>query len=324
MQSYVEAVRRGLEHAFDDVPGTEQFLSLLRDVATRAISDRHLALMLPVLCCQATGGQAEHGVYVAAVGMLAATAARVLDDVQDQDSDDALWRSIGAAQAITVATALTFAANAALNRLTNHGVPAALVTTIQADLAWTGLEMCSGQYLDLGSEEASEIGWETYEHIVTAKSAASTAWSCRAGAVLGRPGSPVQAYATFGHHFGLLHQTVNDLRGLYGTDGKQDVPRRKKTLPLVYALSVASPDVKARLSAAWKRASDNPDAVSEVRNLVIQLGAIPYILAVADGHYAHALAALRDTDGNPQAIAELAGLLRECRVTGNLQPIGGD
>jgi len=276
---------------------------------------------LPILSCEAVGGQPEHGLIVAAAFELARMAADVLDDVQDGDTDAGLWRELGAGQAINVGLGLTCAAHLALSRLRHSGLPEGLVALLQEDFARVGFEMCAGQYLDLlgeGEEVGLPDGLERCWQMAAAKSGAFFALGCQAGARLGWGDTQdVAPYAEFGHHLGLLAQVANDLAGLYGLGGKADLARRKKTLPLVYALSVAQGEARAQLEAACRAAVGDPTAQAQVRELVITLGAPQYLLLAAEDHYRRAAAALRRAHGQAEALAGLMGVLDHLRPLGD-------
>jgi geranylgeranyl pyrophosphate synthase len=310
-QEALPQIRTTVLQALNQAPINENFRRLLQDVTTRSISEKNLSLRLPLLCCLAAGGQLQHGAIVASAGLLMSTAARVIDDVQDGDSERALWREIGTAQAYNVGIALAFAGQLVARQLTEAGIPDSTATDIRDDYVFTVLNMCGGQYSDLAAEAEDEISFEAYEHMVAAKAGASTAWSCRAGAMLGTPDTPIEAYTTFGYHLGLLHQYVNDFQGLQGLDGKLDLVRRKKTLPLVYALSVAPPQTKYELQATCRTLSSAPESQARIQQLIVQLGAPYYLLLAAREHHRQAMAALHNTQGHPKTLTELSRILED-------------
>ncbi|RME43724.1 MAG: hypothetical protein D6791_14785 [Chloroflexi bacterium] len=283
-------------------------------------------LHLPLLCCQAVGGPLDQGLIVAAAFELARLAANVLDDVEDADGADALWRSMGIPQAINVGTSLIFASLMALSRLRECGARAETIATIQAEFARTGFRMCEGQHLDLGggAEEQGSRGelthapWHLrasallrrYWQIAAAKSGAFFELGCRAGVLLCDV-SPqdLAPYAEYGWHLGLLIQIANDLAGLLDERDSSDVVYQKMTLPVLYALSVATPAQARQLRQAWTAAAQDARARREVSQMVVELGAPQYIFVEAERHYWRARQALERANGQTGALAQLADFL---------------
>jgi len=307
-------------------------------------------LHLPILCCQAVGGDPDQGAVVAGAFELARLAADVLDDVEDADAGGALWESMGIPQATNVGTGLIFASLLTLSCLHECGAKPETVTLLQTEFARTGLHMCAGQHLDLcwGAGEPGSTGGKMasgenrpftpapqhpgspaqgapphprtpaplhkYWQVVAAKSGAFFALGCRAGALLGGIAQgEVAPYAEYGHHLGLLAQTTNDLAGLLDEQGSSDLVQRKPTLPVIYAFAVADEPRRERLSRAWADAAHDAQARQDVRRLVIDLGAAHYVFVEAERHYQRARRALEQTGGRPDAVAQLMALLDQHR-----------
>lgn len=268
---------------------------------------------LPLLCCLAAGGERDRGVIVSAAFHIASIAANVLDDVQDADNDKGLWRQVGPAQAINSGMALSYVAQAILGQLEATGVPRLTVAELQTSYMETVLEMCAGQHQDLSAEGDSEVSLDDCWQMIEKKTAVFFSWACRAGALLGH-GANVTAYATFGHHLGLLHQLCNDLMGLHHRQGKLDLVRRKKSLPVAYAFTMATARVKQQLETAWRAAPYQTAAQDEVRQLLQQLGVSPYLLLMSEVHYQAALTALHQTGAQPEQRKPLIALLEQFRL----------
>lgn len=298
----------------DTIPCAPVFREALTFALTSHIAN-DLFYQLPLLCCLASGGSREHGLLISAAFRLASTAASVLDDVQDADSDQALWREVGPAQATNSGLALCLSAQLALGKLSDLGIDPAKVATLQTTYIETVLQMCDGQHRDLVTEGDHEITLDECWGIIRAKTAVFFSWGCYAGALVGPSTSKAHdAYATFGHHLGLLHQLWNDLKGLHECAGKQDLAHCKKSLPMVYALSVARAEDREQLLAACRVALYNRNAQNELRQIILRLGAVPYLLLMAENHYQAAEQALQHTGGQPEALASLTSLLSEFRL----------
>jgi len=311
---------------------------------------------LPILCCQAVRGNPDRhlslgemsalsgdpAIVVAAALELARLAAQILDDVEDGDAvrnsvspgcgpgSRALWLSSGVPQAVNVGTGLIFASLLALSRLGDCGVAPEIVADLQAEFARTGFRMCQGQHLDLVAEAEEGLSLEGYWQMAEAKTGAFLELACRAGALLGGAGEEESVpYAGYGHYLGFLVQVVNDLGGLLDEERNGDLVRHKKTLPLIYALSVAGEEEGERLRRAWAEAPYDAAACREVRRLVVELGALQYAFVQGELHYQHALSALQKagTGGvhprDPEALAGLAALLDQYRPTALLGRVAG-
>jgi len=247
-----------------------------------------------------------------------------------------LWLSSGVPQAVNAGTGLIFASLLALARLYDCGVVPEIVADLQAEFVRTGFRMCQGQHLDLIAEAQDNLSLEGYWQIAEAKTCAFLELGCRAGALLGgaagayperlnsatavehaggvhrRRRGEIATYAEYGRHLGFLVQIVNDLGGLLDEEGS-DLVRHKKTLPLIYALSVAGEGEKERLRRAWAEAAYDAGACREVRRLVIELGALQYTFVQGELHHRRALSAIQGARGDPGALAGLTALLDQYR-----------
>jgi geranylgeranyl pyrophosphate synthase len=251
-------------------------------------------IKLPLLSCEAVGGPQSCGELLAGAVGLAATSAEILDDIQDRDTDKALWRQIGVAQALNVGISLIFAGQVLLARLEEHGVLPSVVSMIQKRYMQVGLTMCSGQHHDLAD---NPLSLDQYWEMAEAKTGAFAAWCCEAGGMLGSSESSIAELAVFGRYLGLLHQMKNDLNGLYGWAGKGDLLDGKRTtLPMVYAFSVAPPGVKENLEELLRTAVFQTEARRSIQIIIVQqLGFTVFAKMVAEHHYQAALEALQAT-----------------------------
>ena len=170
--------------------------------------------------------------WLSASGLL--IAAGCLDEWQDQDTDDALWRMVGPAQAVNLATAMIGLSQLSLTRLADLGVEPETILDLQKEFSLTLLYMCEGQHADL-SDNGSLAD---YEKTVGAKTGALLRLGCRAGAmVAGADAQTVASYGEFGYNLGVLAQVWNDFYGLAGSGGKRDLGH-SRTLPILAALAL--------------------------------------------------------------------------------------
>jgi geranylgeranyl diphosphate synthase, type I len=171
------------------------------------------------------------------------------------------------------------------------------------------LELCLGQAADLAFERRAEVRAEECVAMAASKTGALLGCACELGALAGG-GSARQCrlLARFGRHLGLAFQLVDDLLGIWGdpaVTGKpagSDLARRKKSLPVVAAVTSGTPagDHLARL---YQRDYDgDPAALTRLASLIEDAGARSWAQAEAGRHMDAALGCLaRAAPGDPAA-----------------------
>ena len=106
----------------------------------------------------------------------------------------------------------------------------------------------------------------------------------------------------FGEKVGVAFQIKDDLFD-YGTEkiGKPtgiDIREKKMTLPLIYTLEHATPDIRRRIINIVKNHNTDKDRVSEVIDLVKKSGGIEYTQQKMFEYRDEALAILHSLPGN--------------------------
>jgi geranylgeranyl diphosphate synthase type I len=107
----------------------------------------------------------------------------------------------------------------------------------------------------------------------------------------------IDRYRAFGWDLGIAFQLNDDLLGIWGpelTTGKEasDVPRKKKTLPVIYAFEHAAREDRERLVALYANGRLTPAHTAEVVDILERTGAREYTRDRAREHRDRALAAL--------------------------------
>jgi geranylgeranyl diphosphate synthase type I len=251
---------------------------------------------LAVLCCQAAGGDAHRAIPLAAAWRLLHIAAQVLDNIEDKESDCTLGTPLDVPQALNATTGLIFTAQRALSSLPRSGVSATLALAILDDFGSVILRMCAGQHADLAVQNAVRPSLEQYQTIIATKSGDFFALPCRVGAMLGiEDAQQVARYAEFGYNLGVLVQISDDLTDLRVSGQQSDLASGRSTLPILYALSIASPTQQAVMKELLLRAPNDAEAEAEARQMIIALGAPTYLLVKAQVHRRRAEQALRTT-----------------------------
>ncbi|MCL7455474.1 MAG: polyprenyl synthetase family protein [Anaerolineae bacterium] len=204
-------------------PGFRKLLETV--LADRAPSAGNLPwLMLPILTCEALEGDVSQAHHVAAAFEIGRIAAGCLDEWQDQDTDNALWRAIGAARAVNLALGLLPLSFLALSRLSDLKLEPSLVLALHEEFHRTLFDMSAGQDADLRDDRSLH----DYEQIAGAKSGSLFRLGCRAGAlVAGAPVDVAGRYGDFGYNLGVVAQMWNDLQGLAGLRGKGDAGQQR-------------------------------------------------------------------------------------------------
>jgi geranylgeranyl diphosphate synthase type I len=163
----------------------------------------------------------------------------------------------------------------------------------------TCVALCEGQYLDIWMAEHDDgLSVELYFDMIGRKTAALISASIEAGAVLATDDENViDRYRAFGWDLGIAFQLNDDLLGIWGpenTTGKEasDVPRKKKTLPVIYAFEHASRADRTRLVELYANGHLNPEQTTEIVEILERTGARDYTRDQALEHRDRALAAL--------------------------------
>jgi geranylgeranyl pyrophosphate synthase len=153
------------------------------------------------------------------------------------------------------------------------------------------------------------------------KSGGCFAVACRAGAmVAGADSAQIARYAEFGRQLGILVQISDDFNGTWNSPGPGDLVPGSKSLPVIYALSVGSPETQAQFLDLLPRARTSEAALAEARQMLIDLGALHYMVVQAETHRRRAQEALPLPGQDRDAYDQLVALLN--RVMPAPRPVG--
>jgi geranylgeranyl diphosphate synthase, type I len=231
----------------------------------------------------------------------------VHDDIEDRDVERrhraALWTVYGVPQAINAGDTLFVLSRLALHRLTELGFGDSKVLRLMRLYDDTCLALCEGQFIDIWTSEHDDaMTVELYFDMIGRKTAALISASIEAGALLATDDEAViSAYRTFGWSLGLAFQLNDDLLGIWGraqATGKEpsDLAKRKKTLPVIYAMEHADPADRTRLGSIYRRSEPSADEVEEARAIIERCGARDYTRREARRLRDEAIAALAGVD----------------------------
>lgn len=257
--------------------------------------------VLPLLTCEAVGGDSHQAIPVVAAWQLLRLSAKLLDDVVDGES---AYRT---PEAIDLAAGLLFLAPLVLEELQSRGVSASRVEGLTRSLYQTGLRACAGQHAEITSH--NDIDPDGWLIAARTKSGEPCAWAAWAGAmVAGANEQALADFRNFGLHLGILLQVADDFNGIWRPSKCSDLRSGQLNLAVCYARLVAKGEQKPRLEALLKNAISGDDtAESEIRQFLIETGAQAYMLVVGGEQRQQALAALQRNDRPCPALVSLLG-----------------
>ncbi len=237
----------------------------------------------------------------------------VHDDIEDADRErhhrPTLWAIWGVPLAINAGDALFALSRLALYRLLDTFGERKVLALMRV-YDETCLALCEGQFLDITFERQPHVTVPQYLEMIGKKTAALIGASVQAGAILATDDAAVvEAYRRFGWNLGLAFQMADDVTGAFWSSAESgkpeagDVRKRKKTMPVVWAMEHASAADAARLRATYgpamiatdgtRRVAEDAlgdDAVEEVLGILDRSGARDFALGEARRHRDAALA----------------------------------
>lgn len=257
-------------------------------------SGQHLAIpegqgksLRPTLClfaCEALGGEWQSALPVAAALELIHNFSLVHDDIQDGDTERrhrrTMWVIWGQHKAIIAGAGMHCLAYLTAQSPTNNLQPETKIMNASRLLVESSLAMIEGQCRDLYFEEKLDIGLDEYLDMVRLKTGALIRCSLEVGALMAtdKP-SDIAAFSRYGSHLGRLFQIRDDILGIWGVQketGKSsgnDIRRRKKSFPIVFALERSSLANRNRLMDLYGKESLIEADVEEVLDLLEKSGA---------------------------------------------------
>ena len=193
------------EQVLDKVDWADVWTLLKTEEQQYAGSVMAYSVVLPVFTCMAVGGKAETAVPVAAAWVLSELAARLFDDLQDQDKQHNIWNQWPLAKTLPVGLGLLFAAETCLTRLP---ILATAKIDILTQINEAGIYAARGQAKPMQDDTLT-----TYFNHVISKAGLMVATYCYAGARLHTNSTEqLQTIYDFGLTLGTLMQLNDDIR----------------------------------------------------------------------------------------------------------------
>ncbi|MFI8206374.1 family 2 encapsulin nanocompartment cargo protein polyprenyl transferase [Streptomyces sp. NPDC085937] len=238
----------------------------------------------------------------------------VHDDVMDRDTTrrhrPTVWTVFGDADAILAGDALQALALRLLAEDPHPAAPAAA-----ARLAQCVVELCAGQHADTAMERRApdEVTLAETLAMAEAKTGALLGCACAVGALYAEAGdAEVAAMDAFGREAGLAFQLIDDVIGIWGDPrrtGKPagaDLAARKKSLPVVAALTSGTPEA-AELATAYA-APHREEDVERLTRLVEAAGGRDWAQTQAADRMARAMQEVARAVPDPEAADGLLAL----------------
>ena len=241
----------------------------------------------PVLClfaCEALSQEAAKALSAAAALELIHNFSLIHDDIQDHDRErrhqPTVWHVWGVPRALVAGSALQSTGDLALLNTAQREAPPETVLKVSHLLTTSYLEMIEGQCLDLAFEARTAITTEEYLHMIACKTGALIRSGLEIGALLATDDpAAVQAFSSFGSCLGRAFQIRDDFLGIWGDEtltGKakaNDIRRRKKSFPVVFALGQASGRARNDLLRIYGQQELDEEDVQRVLAVLDEVGA---------------------------------------------------
>ena len=312
---YTDLVREGLAGAVPDAGLTDLNLLLQyhlgwtdRDGNPEASGASQGKALRPTLCmfaCEALEGDLSRALLAAASIELIHNFSLIHDDIQDQDLErrhqPTVWALWGQPRALVAGDALQSVGDLAMLRSAQAGVPPATTMEVSRLLTQAYLEMIEGQCLDLSFETRTTITTDDYLNMIACKTGALIRSSVEIGATLATMDQEVtRAFASFGGYLGRAFQIRDDYLGVWGDEsatGKStdnDIRRRKKSFPAVFALERASGGAREDLYRIYSQEEVEDSDVERVMAIMEELGAARYAQQLTQDSAQQAIQALED------------------------------
>ncbi len=261
----------------------------------------------PTLClfaCDALANDYSRALPAAAALELIHNFSLIHDDIQDQDVERrhqaTVWHLWGMPKALSAGNAMQCAGDLALLEVGGKEVAPETVLRVTGILTESYLEMIQGQCMDLTFESRTDIKADEYLYMIACKTGALIRCGLEIGALLAtEDAATVQAFAQFGNCLGQAFQIRDDYLGIWGDEatlGKatgNDIRRRKKSYPVVFALEQASGRAMEDLLRIYGQEELEEDDVERVLAVLDEVGSQERSQQLTEAAAARALEALK-------------------------------
>ena len=277
----------------------------------------------PTLCmfaCEALEGDPATAAPAAAALELIHNFSLLHDDIQDQDTERrhqaTVWSLWGIPKALVAGDAMQSLGNLEVLRSCQPPVTPGVAVKVSEILTEGYLEMIEGQCLDLGFESRTDITTQDYLEMIAGKTGALIRSAVHIGAMLARDDeAATQAFAGFGGHLGRAFQIRDDYLGIWGDQGvtgkstDNDIRRRKKSFPVVYAFEHAAGASRDELLRIYGQEELEDSDVLRVMSILDELNADGFSDSLTQASAQRAVEALEGVDLPSWARGEVEDLV---------------
>lgn len=246
-----------------ETAGWEDFHALFN----RASEEPPVDWKLPLIACQAVGGDPQAALPAAAAIACIQASIILVDDLLDEDPKGAQHE-----QGVGPTANLALGSQAAAVRLIETtGMPAERRSEVMTALAKMALHTARGQHLDVHNEGDEDDYWR----VVGAKSTPFYGAALQIGALFGGATLEVaEAMYRIGVLVGEVVQLHDDLFDAFHTPARPDWNRPRNNLLMLYALTADHPERQefGELLAHI----DEAQALREAQQILIRCGAVSY------------------------------------------------
>ena len=239
----------------------------------------------PTLClfaCEALSEDWNKALPAAAGLELIHNFSLIHDDIQDGDVErrhqPTVWALWGKHQGLIAGNAMRSIADMTTMGLAERGLSLEKALRASSLLTSGYLGMTAGQCLDLAYESSLNIGLDDYLTMVSCKTAALIRSGMEIGALVASDEEEViQAFGRAGGFLGLAFQIRDDVLGIWGDEsstGKavgNDIRRRKKSLPIVYAMGAVEGPLRQKLIDIYCKETLDEQDVADVLTVLEEL-----------------------------------------------------
>lgn len=277
----------------------------------------------PTLClfaCEALSQDICRAVPAAAALELIHNFSLIHDDIQDQDRErrhqSTVWNLWGVPKALVAGNAMQSTGDLALLNTAQEEALSDVTLKVSQLLTDSYLEMIQGQCLDLAFEAKTDISTEEYLNMIAHKTGALIRSGLEIGALVATNDTTVfRSFSRFGNCLGRAFQIRDDFLGIWGdvaTTGKaagNDIRRRKKSFPVVFALNHASGQSRQDLLEIYSQQELDEDDVERVLVVLDEVRAQEHSQRIIEASAGDALNALAEVSLPPWAREEAEGLV---------------
>lgn len=256
-------------------------------------SGKALRPTLCLLASEAVNSDYTRALPAAAAVELVHNYSLIHDDIQDDDAErrhrPTVWKIWGKPQAINAGTAMRILANRALDRAAERALPDPVRRRMQEAVDEATLRLIEGQFMDIDFENRFDIGEGDYLAMIRGKTAALISCALELGALTGAGDEPtINSFRDFGENMGIAFQVRDDILGIWGDPEKtgkargNDIRRKKKSLPVVTALSQGTETQRDEIRRIFGKDSVSDGDVDRVLGIMDEVGARAGVQGMVD------------------------------------------